>query len=111
MKNTKYLQKVNCEPYRSDACPVDADDFAEFLEGIFSSEKERSFLTNRALISSNPFFTESELGDILGSLANLRASDEEGYLAELFKYSNRCLRLELLGCYNRILRYGQVDSS
>ena len=81
MKNTKYLQKVNCEPYRSDACPVDADDFAEFLKGIFSAEKERSFLTNRTLISSIPFFTKSELDDVLGFLANLRASDEEGCVA------------------------------
>ena len=97
---------MNCEPYHGDACPLDPDDFAIFLESTFYTDKERSFLTNRFLIETIPYFTETELIDVLDSLANLRTSDEEGYILELFKYSSNTLRQELLEYFNRILRHG-----
>ena len=54
MRNIKYLQKINLEPYVADACPLGDDDFANFLETIFQSDKDRYFLTNRALLEAIP---------------------------------------------------------
>ena len=37
LKNTKFLQKINVDPVKSVACPVDSSDFAVFLNNLFTS--------------------------------------------------------------------------
>ena len=111
MRNIKFLQKINTEPYKAKACSLEPDDFANFLEKIFASEKERSFLTNPALIQIILEFSDEELNIVLNYLPNLRACDDDDNVVELFKYSSSTFRDELFQCFNRILKYSRIEES
>ena len=37
MRNTKHLQRINSDPVKSHGCPIEPDDFADFLGSLFSS--------------------------------------------------------------------------
>ena len=111
MRNTKFLQKINTEPYQRKTCSIHDDEFAGFLNEIFSSDRTRHFHFDKSLIHDIPLFTTAELDEALLGLANLRASDEEGCVVELLKYASSDLKDELLACFNRIIRFGTIDEN
>ena len=111
MRGTRRLQKLTEEPISSSSCPIEGDTFAEFLEKIFNKDKEKSFFTDPSLIAQIPLFSMVELGQALSNLANLRACDVDGCIVELFKWANEDVKLEMLSCFNQILRYGRIDDS
>ena len=58
-----------------------------------------------------PLFSMDELDQALSNLANLRACDVDGCIVELFKCANEDVKVEMLSCFNQILRYGRIDDS
>ena len=102
MRNTKYLQKVHIDPVHSTACPVDPDNFADFLVNIFDGPTANAADIDLDSLSLIPRFTLGELKIALSQLSNLRCGDADGMISEMFKYGSGTLHMHLLNCFNDI---------
>ena len=85
-RNIRFLQRINIDPIKSQACPIDDDIFADSLEDLFSSD-DGSILSSMdyALLSEIPEFSMDELEYSLRKLSNLKCADENGIVAEMIK--------------------------
>ena len=109
MRNTKYLQKVYIDPIHSAACPVDPDDFADFLGNIFDGPNANAADIDMDSLSTIPRFPLDELKTALSQLSNLRCGDADGMISEMFKYGSGALQMHLLNCFNDILHSYHFD--
>ena len=95
-RNTKHLQKVNIDPIQSRACPIDDADFADFLENLFErplGEVDRAWDYS---LMDIPLFGMDDFKKALAELSNLRCCDDDGVIAEMIKYSNEEMRVDIL---------------
>ena len=72
-ENTKHLQKIHKAPIQSSACPIDKEDFGNFLGSLFSSSNPLvSNDEDKHSIRSIRIFTLEELEMALKSMKNLK---------------------------------------
>ena len=109
-RNTKFIQKVNIDPVKQQACPIESDLFADFLGDLFKSPNLPEVVDRSTLQNIDPFSLE-ELNRSLQHLSNLRAADEDGLVAEMLKHGSDLMKDELLKSYNFILRTGEIEVS
>lgn len=67
--NLKYLQKVNSSPVKKQACPIDPDNFATFLEELFACPGRENLEMNMEILRSIPYFSMPELDTALKALS------------------------------------------
>ena len=110
-KNTKFLQKIKTDPIKSHACPVEANDFADFLQSIFQFETPITDDIDEELLLQIKPMTLQELEKALTSLSNLRCADNDGLVAEMLKFGNQDLKIEILRNFNESILLGKFEGS
>ena len=108
-KGTSHIQKINIEPVKSKACPIDGAAFADFLGTLFASSTPAPIGRGNTDLTEIPLFTLEEFRHALSGLANLRCSDEQGLVAEMVKHGSVRLHQELLHCFNGVLHTGVFE--
>ena len=96
---------------KSNACPIDSNDFANFLEELFHSSDSICGDIDRQILCSIQCFTTEELDNALKSMSNLRSGDENGLVAEMLKYANESFKAEMLYYFNEMIHSGNFDLS
>ena len=72
------IYKINLDPVRAKACPVEKEDFESFLRNLFHSSNPLSTDIDRSVLLGIPPFSDEELDKALRELSNLRCADEIG---------------------------------
>ena len=109
--NLKYLQKINSSRVKKQACPIDPDDFAAFLELLFASLGREIVAINLDILAAIPRFSLLELEEALKKLPNMRCADEQDIVGEMVKYSSVQFKTELLRCFNESMHSGRFDEN
>ena len=98
------------DPVDRKACPIDDASFAHFLGDLFASPTLRDDVDVSDL-RRIPLLSLEEDESSLKNLSNLRAADDDGLCAEMFKYGSLRLKKELLKSFNCILRLDEVEDA
>lgn len=83
------------------------DDFADFLENIFSTEDDSHaslpFICPQPCVDKIPAFDDAELQLALKQLRNGKSADGDGLVLEMFIHAGGMLHQRLLSMYNHML--------
>ena len=66
-RNTRFLQKINEDPIQKKHCPIEDDNFAEYLEKLYAEEHPISSMIDKSLLWKSRYFRRRNLIKLFGN--------------------------------------------